>query len=303
MADWAMAESDLELGSLTVLFGERDGRYPDGNAILVQGSQETAIIDPSLSVVARRAEFAAVDRVINSHCHEDHLAGNHCFPDAPWHLHEADVVGLRSLDDFMTIYGYPEPIDRVWRKTVVERFHYRPRPDALAYGDGELFDLGGVRIRVIHTPGHTRGHCALYIEPQDVLYLGDIDLSSFGPYYGDSWSDLADFEASLDLVEAIDARWYATFHHIGVLDRAAFLERLTRYRAVIGDREMRLMDYLSEPHTLAEIAEHRFVYRPKDEVAFAYGVELRSMGQHVERLLAQGRVCEVEPGRFRAAGG
>ena len=32
---------------------------------------------------------------------------------------------------------------------------------------------------------------------EDLLYLGDIDLSSFGPYYGDAWSDLEDFERSL----------------------------------------------------------------------------------------------------------
>ena len=39
-----------------------------------------------------------------------------------------------------------------------------------------------------------------------MLYLGDIDLSSFGPYYGDAWSDLEDFERSLALVRAIEAR-------------------------------------------------------------------------------------------------
>jgi hypothetical protein len=139
----------------------------------------------------------------------------------------------------------------------------------------------------------------LHVEPDDVLYLGDIDLSSFGPYYGDAWSSLEDFERTLRAARAIEARWYATFHHIGVLEgRAAFLERLDRYTAVIVDREQRLLAYLAEPRTLDEIAAHRFVYRPQDPVPFAEPVERRSMGQHVARLGRDGRVREVEPGRF-----
>jgi glyoxylase-like metal-dependent hydrolase (beta-lactamase superfamily II) len=172
----------------------------------------------------------------------------------------------------------------------------------VTFRDGDVFELGACRVRVIHTPGHTRGHCAFHIEPDDVLYLGDIDLSSFGPYYGDAWSDLEDFERTLERVAGIRARWYATFHHVGVLDgREAFLERLGRFGGQIERRERALLEFLAEPHGLEEIAEHRFVYRPGDPVPFAWAVELRSMGQHVERLAAQGRVREVEPGRYLAA--
>jgi hypothetical protein len=103
-------------------------------------------------------------------------------------------------------------------------------------------------------------------------------------------------------VREIDARWYATFHHIGVLEgRAAFLERLDRFAAVIGRREERLLAYLGQPRSLDEVAAHRFVYRPEDPVPFAEPVERRSMAQHLARLVRRGRVREVEPGRFAAA--
>jgi glyoxylase-like metal-dependent hydrolase (beta-lactamase superfamily II) len=165
-----------------------------------------------------------------------------------------------------------------------------------------VFELGGgVRVRAIHAPGHTRGHTLFHVEPDDLLYLADIDLSSFGPYYGDAWSDLEAFERTLERVREMPARRYATFHHIGVLDeRGEFLARIDRFRAVIADRERRLLEYLVAPHSLDEIAAHRFVYRPKDPVPFAEAVERRSMGMHVERLVAAGRVAEVEPGRFLA---
>jgi hypothetical protein len=135
-----------------------------------------------------------------------------------------------------------------------------------------------------------------------VLYLGDIELSSFGPYYGDAASSLVDFERSLARVRELRARWYATFHHIGVLaSREEFLARLERFAAVIADRERRLLAYLAEPRSLDEIALHRFVYRPGDSVSFATAVERRSMEQHLERLSASGQVSEVEPGRYCAA--
>ena len=54
-------------------------------------SEETLIIDPSLGVLPRRDALPAVDRVVNSHCHEDHTAGNFLFREASVHLHEADL--------------------------------------------------------------------------------------------------------------------------------------------------------------------------------------------------------------------
>jgi glyoxylase-like metal-dependent hydrolase (beta-lactamase superfamily II) len=240
---------DRTLGRVTVLGGERDGKYPHGNSLLVAGSEESLIVDPSLSVVARAAGSGGaaravprVDRVLNSHCHEDHIAGNHVFRDVPWHLHAADLPGLGSIDAMMAIYGMSPAIDAVFRRAVLEQFHYTARPDAIPFHDGDVFDLGRCRVRVIHAPGHTRGHSFFHIEPDDVLYLGDVDLTSFGPYYGDAWSSLEDFERTLASARTLEARWYATFHHIGVLDgRAAFLERLERFTAVIATREARLL--------------------------------------------------------------
>ena len=301
-----MSESlpERRIGSVTVLFGVRGGKYPHGNSLLVRGKDESVVIDPGLGMLARRDALPHADRVLNSHCHEDHIAGNHLFPDASWHLHEADLPGIRSLDGMMAIYGYPEPVHSAFRKVVVEEFHFVARQDAQPFCDGTVFDLGGgVRIRVLHAPGHTRGHSFFWIEPDDVLYLADVDLSSFGPYYGDAWSNLGDFERTLAALRPLAPRHFATFHHIGVLDeRAAFLDRLDRFEAVIADRERRLLAYLREaPRSLPEISRHRFVYRPEDPISFAEPVEARSMAQHLERLVATGEVREVEPGRYLAA--
>lgn len=301
-----MSEELVErvLGATSVLFGERGGRYPQGNTLLVRGVSRSALVDPSLGLLPRRGHLPAADLVLHSHCHEDHVAGSHLYPDRPWWFHEADLPGIRSLDAFLAIYGYPAPVSEAFRPLLLERFHVTPRADAQGYADGAVFELGGgVRIRAIHAPGHTRGHCLFHIEPDDVLYLADIDLSSFGPYYGDAWSDLEAFERTLLHVRSLRARHYATFHHIGVIDeRDTFVARLERFRGVIAEREARLLEFLRAPHSLAEIARHRFVYRPQDDIPFAEAVELRSMEQHVTRLQGAGRVREVEAGRYLARG-
>jgi glyoxylase-like metal-dependent hydrolase (beta-lactamase superfamily II) len=230
------ALAELCRGPVRVLLGERGGRYPDANSLLVEGANETLVIDPSLGMIRRGETLPRVDRVFNSHCHEDHFAANYLFGDVPLHLHELDLPGIQSLDGLMAIYGLPEPIELAFRELVVDQFNFTPRADALALRHGDEFDLGGVRVRVLHTPGHTRGHCCFLIDwpegttDRRLVFLGDIDLTSFGPYYGDAWSSLADFQRTLAYVREIEADWYVTSHHIGLLEgRDPYLERLDRF--------------------------------------------------------------------------
>jgi len=296
-----------QYGPVTVLFGRGGGRYPDGNSVLVRGERETILIDPSVGVGNEAYVLPEIDRVLNSHCHEDHIAGNFRFPDASWHFHEQDLPGIQSLENFQSFYGFEGKAAEFFYPLLVEHFNYTPRQDAIAFRDGDRFDLGGVTLRVIHTPGHTRGHCCFMIEWEEdgqarrFLYLGDIELTGFGPYYGDACSNLVDFEKSLERVRALHADWYGTFHHIGVLEEDAFRERLERFAGMIEQRERRLLEYLSEPHSFEEVVAHRFVFRPEDDLIYIDPAERRSMTLHIERLLADDRLCQNDDGRYVVA--
>lgn len=284
---------DLRLGAATILFGAGGGKYPDNNALLIEGAESTMLVDPSLGVRVRgRSALPSVDLVLLSHCHEDHTAALPLFRDAPVYVHEEDLPGLLDFDGFLSIFGVEPERREEYGHFLKTTFFYEPRPDAVPLRDGDLFDLGGgVSVRVIHTPGHTRGHCALLIQPDGVLFLGDIDLTGFGPYYGDAWSDLEAFEDALEQVRDIEAAHYVTGHHIGLLDdREAFLARLDRYVDRIADREGRLLQYLGEPRKMDDIVAHRFVYRPHDEGAGIPKAERRSMELHLDRLERAGRV-------------
>jgi len=220
------------------------------------------------------------------------------FPGARVAAPRQDALGLRDADGLLTIYGADDATRReAMRAWLTEQFHYAPRPDAVAYDDGALFDLGGgVQITAIHLPGHTRGHSALLVEPAGVLFLGDIDLTGFGPYYGDAWSSLADFERSLARVRDIPARVWVSFHHAGVIeDRAVFLAKLERFAARIGARETALLDYLDAPRSVVQLVAHRFLYPPHATLSWIDAAERRTILQHLDRLAAAGRVIECAP--------
>jgi glyoxylase-like metal-dependent hydrolase (beta-lactamase superfamily II) len=259
------------------------------------------VLDPSLSVARRGAELAPVDLVIQSHVHEDHVAGLCRFPAARVVAHRADLPGLHAIDGLLAIYGYDDGAAlESMRQWLIDQFHYVARPDAQAYDDGAVFELGGTRVRAIHLPGHTRGHCALLVEPEGVLFLGDIDLTGFGPYYGDAWSDLGDFERSLARVREIDARVWVSFHHAGIIeDRATFAAKLDRFAGRIAEREAALLAYLAEPRTLDELVRHRFLYPPHATLSWIDNAERRTITQHLERLEAQGAVARCAPDAWR----
>jgi glyoxylase-like metal-dependent hydrolase (beta-lactamase superfamily II) len=127
------------------------------------------------------------------------------------------------MDGLMAVYGLEGRARQEFERVVVDEFHFAPRPDAEGFGDGHVFDLGGVRVEAVHLPGHTRGHSGFRIG--EVFFLSDIDLTGFGPYYGDVWSDLEDFEESLDKVRDEEAEFYVTFHHKGIIEGRAALDR------------------------------------------------------------------------------
>jgi glyoxylase-like metal-dependent hydrolase (beta-lactamase superfamily II) len=285
---------DVRFGCVSVYLGEKSGKYPDGNQVIVESGVRVAFDTPLVSNRIGGA-FDDVELVVLGHVHEDHMAGLHRVPHARVQVHEADLAAAQSWAGLSAHYGYAQPVlDAL--KVIVERdFHYHPRPDATAYTDGTTWDLGGgVRIRAHHLPGHTSGHTALVVENEGVAFIGDIDLTGFGPYYGDATSSLADLRRSLALLPKLEARAWITSHHRGVItDRAQFLDLLERFAAHLDARSERLLGYLREqPHTLDALVARRLLY-PVDYAGAPYidSAERRTIAQHLDELLQAGRVA------------
>jgi len=297
----AIARTDF--GPVTVYFGEKTGKYPDGNQVVVRGADTLAIFDTPQVANRVGADVDDADLVILGHVHEDHMAGLHRLPRAKVYAHEADLEAVRSWEGLARHYGYPPDVLVGLRKKLERDFDYVPRPDAIGYVDGASWDLGGVRVRALHMPGHTAGHSVLLVEPEGVAFIGDIDLSSFGPYYGDATSSLAQFRTTLQRVADVPARVWVTSHHKGViLEREAFLRALRAFASRIDDRERRVLELLAEqPRTIDALVACRVMYKPEADELWIDAAERRCISQHLDELVAAGRVLAQPDGVYRLA--
>jgi glyoxylase-like metal-dependent hydrolase (beta-lactamase superfamily II) len=292
-----------EVGPVTVWTANTQGKFPDGNQLLVSGSDAVAVFDSHQVSLSLDAELAHADLMILGHVHEDHMAGIGRFSDRPLHVHEADVAAARSWAGLAAHYGYDAASLEPLHQKVIDEFRWQARPDAKGYADGTRWDLGGVSIHAIHMPGHTAGHCVLMIEPAGIAFVGDIDLSSFGPYYGDACSSLADFRKTIDRLARLPAQVWITSHHKGIIrSRESFLSQLAAFAARIDAREARILQLLgSGPARVDELVAAGVMYRPGTaNEGWMRCAERRCILQHLDELVADGRVIEEEPGRFRA---
>jgi glyoxylase-like metal-dependent hydrolase (beta-lactamase superfamily II) len=274
---------------VTVLFGADQGKYPDGNSVLVRGSAGSLLIDPSLSVHAASPTIE-VDQVLLTHAHEDHVAGLSAVKTGAISVHHRDLAALQSVDGLMALYGLPADRIPAMTEFVTDRFHYLGWPDATGFDDGASWDLGDVVVRAIASPGHTGGHCLYSIEQvvgPTVVVTGDIDLSTFGPYYGDAGSSLAEFDATLRMLPSVVADHYVTFHHKGVVDgHDAFVAAVETFGEAIPRRVAALLGLLAQRRTLEQLVEIGIIYRPGTRPpVFGDSVEKRSIQQHLDHLL------------------
>jgi len=294
--------SVLSFGAVRVHLGDKSGKYPDGNQLIVQGADTRVAFDTPEVANRIGTELDSVDLVILGHVHEDHMAGLHRLPHARVQVHEADLAAAQSWDGMCRHYGYPQDVLDAMLALVQKDFHYQPRPDATAYNDGTFWDLGGgVHVRAHHLPGHTAGHCALVVESEGLAFIGDIDLSGFGPYYGDATSSLSDFRRTLKKVAQLDARIWATSHHKAVItERAQFMADLARFASKIDERSAQLLSYLQAPQTLEELVNRRLLYPAGYDVPFVPCAERHTIAMHLDELLAQGEIVKDDNDRYVA---
>jgi glyoxylase-like metal-dependent hydrolase (beta-lactamase superfamily II) len=288
---------------VSVFFGEKNGKYPDGNQVMVRGSDTFVAFDTPIASNHIGPEFDSAELVVMSHVHEDHMAGLHRLPHAPVHVHEADLAAAHSWEGLAAAYGTAEAALPAMLAKFESEFFYAPRPDAIGYEDGQVWDLGQGRIRAFHMPGHTAGHTALLVEPEGVAFIGDIDLSGFGPYYGDASSSLGDFRRSIAQVAEIPAQVWVTFHHRGIYtERERFLDDLAAYGAKLDERDGRLLELLrSSPKTLGQLVACRLLYPVDYQEPWVIDCETRTISQHLEELVADGRAQVDEAGVYRPA--
>jgi len=291
---------ERSIGPVRFVPGGNRGKYPFVNSVYVEGAG--VLIDPGADRARLQAlrDGPGVCEIWLSHWHEDHIASMDLFEDVPFRQMPLEAEPLSGVEAFMDWYGMHGESQRAyWRKTLIEQFRYRPRRASGWLQPGEVIDLGSCSVEIIPTPGHTPGHLAFFFREPAVLFMGDYDLTRFGPWYGDRDSSIELTIASVERLRRIPARVWLTSHEHGIFE-APPGEVFDSYLAVIIEREQKLLEYLrGASRSLTEIVEQCMVYRkPRQPRAFFEWGEGAIMGKHLERLIRDGRVVGEE-GRYK----
>lgn len=142
----------------------------DSNAWVIGDDEEVVVIDPGedadavLETVGDREILA----VVCTHGHQAHVAAAPevaAHDDAPVALHPKDLLAWREA------HGESDP--------------------EIEMEEGGSFEVAGVTLEVLHTPGHTPGSVSIYCDDLGVVFAGDA-LCASGPCpHGGEYPDFA----------------------------------------------------------------------------------------------------------------
>ncbi len=284
---------DVQLEKVRFIQGDNGGKYPFNHSVYLEGRDCRVVIDPScgLKKLSDLKEKDGVDQVWLSHWHEDHIGFLNLFEGCPLRISERDFPPLTDMEIFLDWYGIKEEqLRELWKNIVLNNFNYRPQKAALFLRDDAVIDLGLLKVQVIATPGHTPGHLSFYCPEEEVLFLGDYDLTSFGPWYGDVYSSIEQTIESIHKLKSFPARTWIASHNTGLFEENPG-KLWDDYENIIYQREEKILNFLQEPKKLEEITAAWLIYgKPREPKEFFESNEHALVVKHIEYLERQGKI-------------
>ena len=193
------------------------GHPEEAHCYLLCGGSRALLIDTGLGVGDLKSEVERLTSlpilVATTHVHWDHIGGHGQFRQIA--VFEKEAAWLSG--------GFPLPLAVVRRNLAAGGCRFPEGFDPEQYRifqggagrllrDGEVIRLGGRSVQVLHTPGHSPGHCCFYEPDRGFLYTGDLIykgcLDAFYPT-----TDPKVFLRSAQKAAALPARRLLPGHH------------------------------------------------------------------------------------------
>jgi glyoxylase-like metal-dependent hydrolase (beta-lactamase superfamily II) len=183
---------------------------PHVNSYLIAGTQQAVLFDTGMgisdihTVVSNLTDLPI--QVVNSHHHFDHIGGNQLFAGRAIHEYGAELVQqeippewleayMDYVDSMLAQVPVFENLDRTYFRLLTADITPRPLPAGFnpkdwrivptapsqLLRDGDELDLGGRKLHVLHTPGHTVDGICLFDDATGALFGGDTIMA--GPIY------------------------------------------------------------------------------------------------------------------------
>lgn len=144
--------------------------FMENTLVVFDDTKEAIIVDPGCYESAEREElkeFIEVEglkvvRLVNTHCHIDHVLGNYFVKqsyDVPLLICKKDLETLKAVKVYAPSYGFTQYSEAL--------------PDEYIE-DGDFIEFGNTRFTVLFVPGHAPGHIALYNPESKIVISGDV---------------------------------------------------------------------------------------------------------------------------------
>ncbi len=284
--------------NLFVILGRRHGHFPMSHSFLVR-DEISALIDTGcgIDLLAEIKETFRIDIIINSHGHPDHSAGNWVFPDTPLYAPEMGAESHGRLELLSRRFFPNWSQAEMWRRWIRETMGFQDRGPTHFFGDGHVFDFGHISLQAIHTPGHTKDHFCLLELENGILLTFDIDLTPFGPWYGNLESSLKDFRAAITKVRHIRPGVIASSHSAPLFD--VLEDRIDSYEGVLEQRTQAIKEMIDQGATRSDIIKAKpiYGYHPYARKILPL-FEARMIDLHLEEMLEIGMI-ETDGELFR----
>jgi cyclase len=195
------------------------------NAGFIAGDETTLIVDTGGNTLAAQTIHGYASaaqpgnklRVINTEMHFDHIGGNGYFRELG-----IDVWGhagiARTPDEFQAEIAefndaIPDPARRARHEA--QAFFYRTHltnPNCPIHNE-TTFDLGGLKVEILLTPGHTATNMSVWLPQEGVLYCGDCVVREYLPNLdAGSIADWRLWLESLDRIERLKPAFIVSGH-------------------------------------------------------------------------------------------
>jgi 2-aminobenzoylacetyl-CoA thioesterase len=274
-----------------------DMMYP---GFVVRGKTKNAMIEGGFNLLSLLylkhikeilGESAPLDYLFITHSHYDHLGAagylKKHIPKLKVAAHER-VVPLLKKESVLAMMNRLSEIQRGLFRDIAggEDLAIRPVEFDIAVKEGDEFDLGGLHVRVLEVPGHTRDCLAYYIPETGTLFPGEAAGVPEGKE-GDGaqvefLSSYEDYIASIDKMIAL-APAMICFGHGWVFTGSDATEFLRKSRAATFVYRELIERYIREAGGAIEPAIETMARKEYDEKGTIY----QERNAYVTNLTAQ----------------
>lgn len=178
---------------------------------LVEGDERACLLDTGDGFGDLPAYVATLTNkpvtVVLTHGHLDHAGGVAGFDEVYLNMKDLDIYREHAQREFRKEHWSDIPAARDTPDELIAPY---VEPDGFKeLHDGQVFDLGGLHLRIIEVPGHTPGMSCVLIEEERYCLFGDAcgvfvmladDRASCASDYLKSLEHLKEFEGEYDYI-------------------------------------------------------------------------------------------------------